>query len=65
MTRNDNRINLEMRYEAWKKSGLGVADWCRNRDVKGRRMYYRTQKLRVRKILLNGLKPHDSIRRSS
>ncbi|WP_444972190.1 IS66 family insertion sequence element accessory protein TnpA [Virgibacillus proomii] len=34
MTLKDKRIEWRMRYDAWKKSGQSIAEWCRGQELK-------------------------------
>ncbi|TFJ91715.1 IS66 family insertion sequence element accessory protein TnpA [Lentibacillus salicampi] len=40
MTLKDKRIAWKSRYDAWKESDQGVAEWCRDHDIKPHQMYY-------------------------
>ncbi|WP_382392874.1 IS66 family insertion sequence element accessory protein TnpA [Lentibacillus juripiscarius] len=44
MTLKDKRIEWKARYDAWKESGLSVAEWCRNQEIKIHQMYYWVQR---------------------
>lgn len=43
MTQKDKRIEWKERYEAWKASGLSIAEWCRDQEIKDHQMYYWVQ----------------------
>lgn len=45
MTQHDKKIEWLSRYEAWKESGLEVAAWCRERNLKAHQMYYWIHKI--------------------
>jgi len=45
MTQHDKRIEWLSRYEAWKESGLNVAAWCREHNLKVHQMYYWIHKI--------------------
>jgi transposase-like protein len=40
MTIAEKRIEWKERFDAWKSSGLRVAEWCRTEGVKDHQMYY-------------------------
>ncbi|MUK86828.1 IS66 family insertion sequence element accessory protein TnpB [Ornithinibacillus sp. L9] len=40
MTKAQKRIEWKARFDAWKASGLSVAEWCRVEGVKDHQMYY-------------------------
>jgi len=40
MTLKDKRIEWKTRYDSWKASGQGIAEWCRDQDIKVHQMYY-------------------------
>ena len=40
MTKAEKRIEWKARFDAWKASGLSVAEWCRDKDLKKHQMYY-------------------------
>lgn len=40
MTKAEKRIEWKARFDAWKASGLSVAEWCRDKDIKNHQMYY-------------------------
>lgn len=40
MTKAEKRIEWKARCDAWKASGLSVAEWCREEGVKDHQMYY-------------------------
>lgn len=44
MTQTDKRIEWKARIDAWKSSGLRVAEWCREQGIKDYQMYYWIQK---------------------
>lgn len=44
MTQVDKRIRWKSCFDHWKTSGLSVAAWCREQDVKVHQMYYWVQK---------------------
>jgi hypothetical protein len=40
MTKAEKRIEWKARFDAWKASGLSIAEWCRAEGVKDHQMYY-------------------------
>jgi len=40
MTKAEKRIEWKARFDAWKASGLSVAEWCREKGLKDHQMYY-------------------------
>lgn len=40
MSKAEKRIEWKARYDAWKVSGLSVAEWCRVEGIKDHLMYY-------------------------
>lgn len=40
MTKAEKRIEWKARFDAWRASGLSVAEWCREKDIKDYQMYY-------------------------
>src|SRR5699024_4745575 len=40
MSLADKRIEWKARFDAWKSSGLSVAEWCREQGIKDHQMYY-------------------------
>lgn len=50
MTQQDKRIEWKSRYDAWKKSGLSAAAWCRKHNLKEHQMYYWIQKLEDKNV---------------
>ena len=40
MTKAEKRIKWKARFDAWKASGLSVAEWCREKGLKDHQMYY-------------------------
>jgi transposase-like protein len=40
MKKAEKRIEWRARFDAWKASGLSVAEWCRDKGLKNHQMYY-------------------------
>ncbi|GGH89167.1 transposase-like protein [Pullulanibacillus pueri] len=44
MSLTDKRIEWKARFDTWKTSGLSVAEWCEEQDIKRHQMYYWVRK---------------------
>lgn len=46
MTKKEKRIEWKAKFDSWKRSGLSVAEWCREEGIKDHQMYYWIQRFK-------------------